>query len=716
MSKDVYILGVSMSRHDRAACLLRNGTVVAAIGEERLDRRKRSIGKYEHQPRNIVLPPLRAITYVLQAGGVTLQDLALVVCGRSMVACRDTLLQYLPVDPARVIEPALPGHHLAHAYSAYGTCPFDEPAILVIDEQGQHLPDGRFEKATWFKASAGPLETTAAFFGSDQDISLGMFYNVFAMLTSLSEASAPAAGKLMGLAPYGRAHPEWPELITLDEKSGDTHIPLQRLNDFFGGIGLTVRLGYEDTQPRDIADLARYISVHWSEPLAADLAYKAQDELEKAVLHISRALKKSTKATTLAYAGGVALNCTTNSRLLETGWSDVFVHPAATDDGNAIGLAYYGWIEVLGKPQRAQPRFNPLTGMTYPAETAAAALESYGLQGYARSVSAADEGAQRLARGELVCWVQGGSEWGPRALGARSILANPLLAGITRRINSTVKFREPFRPFAISSLPAALPGLVECAHLPESLAAYMLSTGSVKDSRLDEVKHVDSSLRFQVVDPSLQPEFAALIEKFESQTGLGAVLNTSFNTLGEPLVETPEDAVRQFLLSQADALIIGSCVLARADIPAAELARARKTAFARSTLDPLQAALGLEAAGYPDQALALLDELDYQSHDPRWDGPAAVLGYHGLLMRAALRAGQTQKAHEHAHVILDWSGLPVEAIRAAGVIAANPYESNHTLLGKMMGFIGSQGGGWKFVREMYQQEQVLADPSGSAKS
>ncbi len=716
MSKDGYVMGISMSRHDRAACLLKNGMVVAAIGEERLDRRKRSIGKYEHQPRHIVLPPLKAITYVLQAGGISLEDLELIVCGRSMVACRDILLQYLPVRPERVIEPPLPGHHLAHAYSAYGTSPFEESAILVIDEQGHHLPSGRFEKATWFEGTGGSIKTTAAFYGSDEDLSLGMFYNVFAMLTSLSEAMAPAAGKLMGLAPYGRAHPEWPELITLDEETGDTHIPLLCLNDFFAEIGLAVRLGYEDTQPRNIEDLARYISIHWSEPLAADLAYKAQQELEKAVLHISRTLKKNTKAKVLSYAGGVALNCTTNSRLLETGWSDVFIHPAATDDGNAMGLAYYGWIEGLGNHHRAQRPFNPLTGITYQAQTITDALESYNLQDYACSVSPSDEGAKRLARGELVCWVQAGSEWGPRALGGRSILANPLIPNITDRINSTVKFREPFRPFAISTLRDALPKLVDCEQTPESLRAYMLTTGSVKGSELDEVKHIDDSIRYQVVDPQLQPEFAALIKKFEAQTGLGAVLNTSFNTLGEPLVETPLDAVRQFLLSGADALIIGTYMLSRQGVPAPVLAGARKTAFARSYINPLQAALGLESAGYPDQALALLDELDYHAHDPRWDGSAAVLGYHGILMRAALRTGDTQKAHEYARIILDWSGLPVEAIQAAKLIAENPYQPDHAMLGNMMGFIGSQGGGWKFVREMFQRDHVLAASAGTTKS
>lgn len=703
---DKFVLGISMSRHDRAACLLKNGAIVAAIGEERLDRRKRSIGSYGHQPRRIVLPPLKAITYVLQAGGITLEDVDLIVCGRSMTTCRETLLQYLPVKPERVIEPPLPSHHLAHAYSAYATSPFDECAILVVDEQGHHLPDGRFEKATWFEGSGGKIKTTAAFFGTDDDLSLGMFYNIFAMLTSLSEALAPAAGKLMGLAPYGKAHPEWPELITLDEATGDTHIPLQRLNDFFAEIGLAVRLGYEDAQPRNLEDLARYISLDWSEPLAPDLAYKAQQELTKAILHISHSLKRRTQVNYLAYAGGVALNCTTNSLLLETGWSDVFIHPAATDDGNAIGLAYYGWMDILGNPQRAHQPFNPFTGITYPAETIDRAFQSFDLQDYARAVSPAEAGAARLAQGELICWVQGGSEWGPRALGARSILANPLIPNIRDRINSTVKFREPFRPFAISILEEALPKLVEYERIPKSLEMYMLATGTVRGSQLNEVKHVDKSIRYQVVNPSLQPEFAALLRKFEATTGIGAVLNTSFNTLGEPLVETPQEAVRQFLLSRADALIVGNWMISRRDIPAQKLSDARKAAFAASYLDPLQAALGLEAAGYPDQALALLDELDFHTQDPRWSGTDAVVGYHGLMMRAALRADDIQKAHQYARLVLGWSGMSVEALKAAQLIAEHPYTEDHAMLGRMMSYISSQGGAWEFIQGMFQKNPI----------
>jgi carbamoyltransferase len=186
-----------MSRHDRAACLLKNGQVVGAIGEERLDRRRRSLGSYQSYPRGLVVPPLTAITYLLRLAGISWDRVDLCVCGRSMTLCREALLECVPFPADRVVEPPLPGHHLAHAYSAYGTAPFANCAVLVIDEQGHHI-DGAFEKCTWYEGATGPLTLVDRFFGGGDDLSLGMLYNAFAAVTSLTEADSPAAGKLMG--------------------------------------------------------------------------------------------------------------------------------------------------------------------------------------------------------------------------------------------------------------------------------------------------------------------------------------------------------------------------------------------------------------------------------------------------------------------------------------------------------------------------------------
>jgi carbamoyltransferase len=700
MSPDVYVLGVSMSNHDRAACLLKNGQIVGAIAEERLDRRKRSEGFYGYNRRGIVLPPLAAITYVLRQGGVELDQLDLVVCGRSMRLCRDDLLAYLPLSPARVAEPPMPGHHLSHAYSAYGPAPFERMAVLVIDEQGHHLPDGSFEKCSWFQGKSGPLERLDRFEGGPDDLSVGMFYNAFGALTGLREAGKPAAGKLMGLAPFGRPRPEWPALIDCDPNTGDTHISLRRLDSFFTQAGLRVWPGMEEFAVARLDDLViKYAPARWQDDLAADLARKAQDELEAAVLRISAALHKRTGESALAYAGGVALNCTTNRRLRECGWEDVFVQPAATDDGNAIGLTFYGWIELLGRPRTITRFFNPFTGRRYRKTDVDEALAGYGLTAHAHTVDAAAEGAERLSRGEIIGWFQGASEWGPRALGGRSFAANPLIHGIRDRLNSTVKYREAFRPFAISAPAADLAALVELDGPPPALAPYMLAAGAGIDPRLAEVRHVDGSVRYQAVNPGLQPEWHALIMAFGERTGLPAVLNTSFNTLGEPLVETPDDALRQFLVAGADALIMEDSLVAREQIPPAVLEAAVKRAWGSLRLDPFQTALGLEAAGYLEAGLRVLEQVGFTAEQAFSKGPAVWRSYNAFMQRAAVRRNDPAAAAEHADLVLRWSGLSFEAFGAAGYLAESGAGRQRNA-GRLMRLIAPLGAAYDFAASM----------------
>nr|UXE45384.1 hypothetical protein Hi04_10k_c4711_00030 [uncultured bacterium] len=702
MSRDCYVLGVSMSRHDRSACLMKNGAVIGAIAEERLDRRKRSLGKYGHAAGRIVLPPLAAITYVLRQAAIDLADLDLVVCGRSMVLCRDALLSYLPVAPDRVIEPPMPGHHVAHAYSAYGTSPFSHAAVLVIDEQGHHLDD-QFEKCAWFEGSTGPLRLMRRFLGGGDDLSLGMFYNAFAFVTGLSEAGMPAAGKLMGLAAFGKAHPEWPSLIDLDDETGDARVSLARLDAFFAQAGVLHRHGMADVTVRQMDDLAKYAPVGWSSALAADLARKAEDELERAVLHIARALRRRSPVDTLAYAGGVALNCTTNRRLREAGWADVYVHPAATDDGNALGLALFGWIEALGNAR--QPHvFNPFTGRQYGRDAVRQALEAFGLDAYAVEVSPAEAGAERIARGEVVCWFQGGSEWGPRALGARSLIASPLIPGMRDRINQAIKYRESFRPFGISGTGEGLAALVDTAAAPAALAAYMLAVGDVQDDRLAEVRHADGVVRYQVVDAERQPLWHQLIEAFGRRTGVFAIINTSFNTFGEPLVETPMDALRQFLVSEADTLIMETTLVARAEIPAEALHAARARAWAMMPIEPLPAALALAAAGYVDVAVRLLDENGYSEDSATSEGAEALRYYHGLLHRAARRRGDLDAARRHAESVLRWASLSPEAVPAAQFMAESPSTTDGgRLAGRLLADLGRPGAAFDFFNSLVEK-------------
>jgi carbamoyltransferase len=547
----------------------------------------------------------------------------------------------------------------------------------------------------------GPLARLDRFDGGSDDLSQGMFYNAFAGLMNLREAGRPAAGKLMGLAPFGQRRPEWPALIEL-ETGGDTQISLQCLDDFFAEAGVVVRPGCESLAVNALDELLiKYAPLSWRDPLAADLACKAQEELEAAVLHISRCLRRRSSASALAYAGGVALNCTANRRLAEAGWVDVFVQPAATDDGNALGLAYYGWIELLGHARRPERRFNPFTGRRYTGREVSSALATFGLAEHARTVAPAEAAAERIARGEIVCWFQGASEWGPRALGARSIIASPLLPGMRDRLNAAVKHREAFRPFAVSGTAAGLAGRVELSGAPSALRAYMLVAAQVTDACLAEVRHVHGSVRFQLVDPQVEPVWYALIEAFGAYTGVAVVLNTSFNTFGEPLVETPVDAVRQFLLAGADALYLDHQLLAREAIPAEAMRRARQQAWRISEIDALHTALGLEAAGYLAAALQVIQLADYTSENAFARGPAAIRGYHGLQLRAAVQRGDTAAAGEHADMILRWSGLPAEALPAAQHLAGS-LQARQRAVGQLMRTIAGPGEAYYFLSNLPQ--------------
>jgi carbamoyltransferase len=655
MTNSQLVLGISMSNHDRAACLLRDGEIVAAVAEERLDRRKASEGFYRFRPRQIVLPPLRAITAVLRESGVSLNDLDLVVCGRSITTCRDELLAQLPLPADRVVEPPTPAHHIAHAYASFATAPFEDSAVLIVDEQGQLLSDGHYEKISWYQSDAGRLRAIAGFTGTDTDLSLGMFYNVFAALIGLSEAGRPAAGKLMALGSSVDASETG--LIDL-HPDGDISIPLDRLDRFLQRAGLP-RTGAGKGSLENPDDLlARYQPISWQTGVARELAAVAEHELRRALLHTASALRQRSAHQDLAIGGGVALNCTTNACLQQLGWRDIFAHPAATDDGNAVGLAYYGWAEVLGGRRRGPRRFLPYLGPRYTAQRRVAALEDYGLDEFTTTGSPAAV-AEQLAQGRVACWFHGRSEWGPRALGGRSIVADPRAAGMKRRINESIKHREPFRPFGISVLDSAAENLLDLDGLAPSLLPYMLAVARFRDRSLPEVTHDDGTVRPQVVHRDDNPQWWELIRSFGELTGLPAVLNTSFNTFGEPLVESPEDAVRQFLLADADLLYLDGLLLDRALVPAAALHAARRTAVARSRLDVGRLALAIEAAGYPQIAVALLDRLNVTT------GGRDV---EALRMRAAALSGDDDAARRYARAVISTLSVPSEISAAISLL------------------------------------------------
>jgi carbamoyltransferase len=216
MDSKKYILGISMSNHDRSACLLKDQKIICAISEERLDRRKKSPGFLFNCNQPTILPPLSAIKYVLDQGKVTLNDLDLVVIGGSINTKLNDAIKYLPIDKSKIIEPPMPGHHLAHAYTAYHTSGFNESLILVVDEQGSHIGE-KFEKLSLFYGKQGRIFELEKIWGSTTDLSLGMLYDIFSGLVGLTESGMPSAGKLMGLSSYGGHNDSWPQLVKLDE-------------------------------------------------------------------------------------------------------------------------------------------------------------------------------------------------------------------------------------------------------------------------------------------------------------------------------------------------------------------------------------------------------------------------------------------------------------------------------------------------------------------
>lgn len=622
-TRPVYVMGVSMSNHDRSACLIRDGEVVGAIAEERLDRRKRSEAFYGHAPRDVVIPPLAAITRLIRDERIRLDDVDLIVCGRSRRSARDTLLTYLPLSEDRVVEPASPGHHLAHAYSAYAAAPFSASAVLVIDEQGHTTEDG-YEAASWFEGDGHGLRVLKRFLATEEELSLGMIYNVFAAMVGLSEAGRPAAGKLMALAARGRSRLDWPRLIRNDGDRTSATALLSDVDAFLVSAGVPIASGMETLRVLAIDDLlVKYEPIAWASPLAADLARKAQDELETGVLHLARGLFDTSTHRYLSYAGGVALNCSANARLREAGWSDVFVQPAATDDGAALGLALYGHIEHLNKPRPDVRRFRPYLGPLHSPGEIGRALSRYGLSDHAlRPAKLTREVAELLEEGQVVCWFEGRSEWGPRALGARSLIASPRIEGIRDRINAEMKFREPFRPLAIAVTERAAETLGSLSEVAPGLRAYMLGVLPLADQRFPEIAHEDGTVRIQVIEPDLAPSrFIELLEVMEALTGLAAVINTSFNSLGEPLVESPEDAVRQFLLMGADALVLEDRLIAVADLPPAVHTAALRAAWSRTPIDPIDAAIGVTRAGHRASAARILIEAEVDESQARLRGP-----------------------------------------------------------------------------------------------
>lgn len=599
----MYLLGISAYYHDSAAALISDGRIVAAAQEERFSRRK-------HDAEF----PRAAIAYCLAAGGIAAHELDHVVFYDKPFLKFERLLEtYLAFAPRgftsfraalpvwlrqklflknllerelRRFDPDLPWrekllfteHHLSHAASAFYPSPFEEAAVLTLDGVGE-----------WATASCG------VGCGSELEIqreihfphSLGLLYSAFTYYLGFKVNSGEY--KVMGLAPYGT--PRFAGTIRenlIDVKpDGSFRLDL-RFFDYCAGLHMTnarfdALFGGPPRKP--------------DEPLTArhmDLAASVQRVTEDVVVQMTRALARETGLKNLCLAGGVALNCVANRKILRDGaFTNIWVQPAAGDAGGAIGAALCAYHGFGGAARVTVPSSDGMAGSYLGPEFSSAEIVATLERLGARFEVLSDEAlltrcAQELAAGRAVGWVQGRMEFGPRALGNRSILADPRSAAMQKTLNLKVKFRESFRPFAPAVLAEDAAAWFELDHAspymllvadvqakrrrpsaPEQRALTGLDLLAVERSEIPAVTHVDYSARVQTVHRETNPRFHALLGEFKRLTGCPVLVNTSFNVRGEPIVCSPEDAYRCFMACGIEVLAVGNCFLTKADQPTA---------------------------------------------------------------------------------------------------------------------------------------------------
>lgn len=553
------ILGIGGYSHDSAAALVVDGQLAAAVAEERVSRVKHQGGI-----------PHRAAAYCLEEAGITPREVD-AVCGYMRpghrIARRAAYrLSTLPRHPlyasaylgyeilhnaqyVRGIRGLASGraavrfmdHHHAHAASAFLVSPFDEAAILSIDYVGEIA-------STW--AGHGRGNSITRNFHIDYPHSLGVFYS--GITDHLGFLRASDEYKVMGLASYGE--PEYldtfREILRVDSTGYRIDLSWLRAHYAAGSRG-----GYFSEKFIQKFGPAR----SKDEPITAhhkNIAASAQAVLEEAVLALANRIHQETGQRTLCIAGGVALNCSMNGRLLrESPFDEIWVQPAAGDDGIAIGGAMQHYYETTGA-DRSFTMDHAHWGPAFGDEAIRSAFENANIP-YEKPGDIVAATADRLAAGDIVGWYQGRMEFGPRALGSRSILADPTLPNTQDRINARVKFREDFRPFAPSVIEDRAHEFFDgCASSPFMLFVYRVRPEM--RGRIPAVTHVDGTARVQTVRQETHPLYHRLIEAFEKRRGVPLVLNTSFNVMGEPIVHTPADAIRCFESTGIDTLAIGS--------------------------------------------------------------------------------------------------------------------------------------------------------------
>ncbi|MDP3603055.1 MAG: carbamoyltransferase C-terminal domain-containing protein, partial [Bosea sp. (in: a-proteobacteria)] len=567
-------LGLNTYDHDVSACLLRDGAIAFAIAKERITREKHASGFYRE-----------VIDYCLDAEGITLDDVDLIV--------RNCYILPVPEMEERLVYQDMPGflaeherpeaskhplylsrsdkvvsisHHLAHAYSAFAVSPFEEGVVMIVDGVGSYRSDVMEpypaadaatplarESESYYKFSGTRLECLKkVWMEPDRGFLSDEFYNMPGLGALYSRASSyifgdwNKCGELMGLAPYGRKE-KVRHLLELTD--GTLHVP--HWTTEFNQPYIMDAGGKWETSPS---------MPHWE-----DLAWRVQDDTENVLLARARWLRETTGARNLCIAGGVALNCVANGRVArEAGFENVWIQPAAGDDGIAIGCAYYGWLEVL-KQRRAFVMEHSYVGKVYPDRDIDKATQKFLVRiqtTAARRDDICRDTAKLLADQKVIGWFQAGSEFGPRALGNRSLLADPRKAEMKDILNSRVKHRQPFRPFA----PIVLAERVREIFEGDEDSPFMLIAKSVRPEwrdRIPAIVHVDGTARVQTVRAETNPVLYRLLKEFEALTGVPVLINTSFNVKGEPIVETPRDAMICFLTTGIDNLVLHDTLVSK---------------------------------------------------------------------------------------------------------------------------------------------------------
>jgi carbamoyltransferase len=574
--KPSYILGINAYDHDVSACLLRNGEIAFAIAKERITRLKHASGFYQE-----------VIDYCLDAEGIRLDDVDLVVRNCYVLPVDDLEQRLIHMEmPLYLSEPEREqakhhplfraqsnkvvniSHHLAHAYSGFAACPFDEGVVMVVDGVGgyradvmEEVPPGSDtvplarESESYYRFSGSQLEPIKKVwleptrgFLSDEFYHMPGLGAVYSRVSTYVFGDWNKCGELMGLAPYGRPNAVKPFLELENGELKVTPWPAEYDQPWL--VETPTERKWEASPSMK----------HWE-----DLAWQIQDDTERVLLARAKWLRETTGAKNLCIAGGVGLNCVANGVLArESGFENVWIQPAAGDDGIAIGCAYYGHLAVQKQP-RAHVIRHAFFGKPYHDQEIKDAASKRMVRMVSNAVVSPDvckETAKILADGKIIGWFQGRSEFGPRALGNRSILADPRTPEMKDILNSRVKHRQPFRPFA----PIVLKERADEIFLGPGDSPYMLMAKHVAPEWKDKIPaivHVDGTARVQTVDEETNPILYRLLKEFDALTGVPVLVNTSFNIKGEPIVETPQDAIECFLGTGIDYLILHDTVMSK---------------------------------------------------------------------------------------------------------------------------------------------------------